>query len=67
MLFGGTLGGLPGASNLSELYVVASTVLIRRLKKDVLSQLPAKTRQQVFVEIASKSLKEIHELQVNLS
>ena len=54
---------LPGASNLSELHVVASTVLIRRLKKDVLSQLPSKSRQQVFVEIAKKSLKEIHELQ----
>ena len=38
-------------------------MLIRRLKKDVVSQLPAKSRQQVFVEIALKSLKEIGELQ----
>lgn len=39
-----------GSSNLPELHIVmANTILIRRLKRDVLDQLPAKTRQQVYV------------------
>ncbi|KAJ1481987.1 P-loop containing nucleoside triphosphate hydrolase protein, partial [Baffinella frigidus] len=43
---------ISGASNLHELNVVlGGAVMIRRLKKDVLTQLPAKRRQQVFLEL----------------
>jgi SWI/SNF-related matrix-associated actin-dependent regulator 1 of chromatin subfamily A len=49
-----------GASNLKELHkVVTSTTMIRRLKKDVLSQLPAKRRQQVSLPITATESKEL--------
>lgn len=39
---------LPGASNLAELNrVLNSTVMVRRLKSEVLDQLPPKRRQHV--------------------
>lgn len=44
----GNFGLYQGSSNLQELHaLVKSTVMIRRLKKDVLSELPLKRRQQV--------------------
>jgi SWI/SNF-related matrix-associated actin-dependent regulator 1 of chromatin subfamily A len=44
-----------GASHLRELYVLLSeTVMIRRLKKNVLTQLPPKRRQKVCISIAAK-------------
>jgi len=44
----GHFGMYQGSSNLQELHgLVKSTVMIRRLKKDVLSELPQKRRQQV--------------------
>ncbi|CAI7789277.1 unnamed protein product, partial [Closterium sp. NIES-54] len=44
----GRFGEFTGSSNLEELHAVLSgTVMIRRLKKQVLPQLPAKRRQQV--------------------
>jgi hypothetical protein len=45
---GGNFGVYQGSSNLQELHgLVKATVMIRRLKRDVLSQLPQKRRQQV--------------------
>ncbi|KNC96497.1 hypothetical protein, variant [Spizellomyces punctatus DAOM BR117] len=45
-----------GNSNIAELHwFLEQTVLIRRLKKDVLKELPSKTRQCVYVDIAAKS------------
>lgn len=45
----GHFGMYQGSSNLQELHgLVKSTVMIRRLKKDVLSELPQKRRQQVW-------------------
>eukprot|EP00696_Hemimastix_kukwesjijk_P010331 gnl/Hemi2/23027_TR7710_c0_g1_i1.p1 gnl/Hemi2/23027_TR7710_c0_g1~~gnl/Hemi2/23027_TR7710_c0_g1_i1.p1 ORF type:complete len:780 (+),score=147.86 gnl/Hemi2/23027_TR7710_c0_g1_i1:118-2457(+) len=44
-----------GASHLTELNVILTkTVLVRRLKKDVLTQLPPKRRQQVHIAIDYK-------------
>ncbi|CAE8633637.1 unnamed protein product, partial [Polarella glacialis] len=41
-----------GASNLEELHAKLQTVMIRRLKKNVLQELPAKRRQRVQLEVA---------------
>jgi len=43
---------ISGASNLGELNsVMGAAVMVRRLKREVLAQLPAKRRQQVFLEL----------------
>ncbi|CAH9086313.1 unnamed protein product [Cuscuta europaea] len=39
-----------------------ATVMIRRLKKDVLPQLPVKRRQQVFLNVEEKEMKCINAL-----
>eukprot|EP01103_Thecamoeba_quadrilineata_P015644 TRINITY_DN5007_c0_g1_i1.p1 TRINITY_DN5007_c0_g1~~TRINITY_DN5007_c0_g1_i1.p1 ORF type:complete len:823 (-),score=154.18 TRINITY_DN5007_c0_g1_i1:46-2403(-) len=49
-----------GSSNLPELHrILESSFMIRRMKKDVLEQLPLKTRKQVFIEPSPAILKEI--------
>lgn len=40
-----------GADNLEELHRKLQTVMIRRLKKEVLDQLPAKRRQHIPLEL----------------
>jgi SWI/SNF-related matrix-associated actin-dependent regulator 1 of chromatin subfamily A len=49
-----------GATNQAELNMILSrNIMIRRLKKDVLTELPDKQRQQVFVDIPAAARKEI--------
>ncbi|KAK7363390.1 hypothetical protein VNO77_05532 [Canavalia gladiata] len=60
---GGVFGVYQGASNHEELHnLMKATVMIRRLKSDVLSQLPVKRRQQVFLDLADKDMKQINAL-----
>ncbi|WZY93550.1 hypothetical protein YC2023_065879 [Brassica napus] len=60
---GGVFGIYQGASNHEELHnLMKATVMIRRLKKDVLSELPSKRRQQVFLDLAEKDMKQINAL-----
>ncbi|KZV42449.1 Chromatin remodelling complex ATPase chain isw-1 [Dorcoceras hygrometricum] len=49
---GGIFGIYQGASNHEELHnLMKATVMIRRLKKDVLAELPLKRRQQVLMRL----------------
>ncbi|XP_047334754.1 LOW QUALITY PROTEIN: SWI/SNF-related matrix-associated actin-dependent regulator of chromatin subfamily A-like protein 1 [Impatiens glandulifera] len=60
---GGVFGMYQGASNHEELHnLMKATVMIRRLKKDVLTELPVKRRQQVFLDMAEKDMKNINAL-----
>ncbi|VFR01342.1 unnamed protein product [Cuscuta campestris] len=60
---GGFFGVYQGASNHDELHnLMKATVMIRRLKKDVLPQLPVKRRQQVFLNLEEKEMKSINAL-----
>ncbi|KAK6930373.1 SNF2, N-terminal [Dillenia turbinata] len=60
---GGIFGVYQGASNHEELHnLMKATVMIRRLKKDVLLELPLKRRQQVFLDLAEKDMKQINAL-----
>ncbi|KAF4350534.1 hypothetical protein F8388_014995 [Cannabis sativa] len=60
---GGVFGMYQGASNHEELHnLIKATLMIRRLKKDVLSELPMKRRQQVFLDLAEKDMKQVNAL-----
>ncbi|XP_066340468.1 uncharacterized protein [Miscanthus floridulus] len=63
----GFFGLYQGASNHEELHnLMKATVMIRRLKKDVLSQLPVKRRQQVFLDLSEKDVKNVRALFIEL-
>ncbi|XP_029461238.1 DNA annealing helicase and endonuclease ZRANB3 isoform X2 [Rhinatrema bivittatum] len=49
-----------GASNLNELYQQLSSIMIRRLKEDVLTQLPPKIRQRIPFDLPKDVAKEIN-------
>ena len=52
-----------GSKNLGELFALLhSSVMVRRLKKDVLSELPRKRRQKVFLGLDATSKKQLLKL-----
>jgi SWI/SNF-related matrix-associated actin-dependent regulator of chromatin subfamily A-like protein 1 len=51
-----------GAINSKELHYILNNLMIRRLKKDVLSELPPKKRQKVEIQTDSKILNQIRVL-----
>lgn len=58
-------GGLDyeGATNLKELhFILDNSIMIRRLKKDVLGELPSKRRQKVTVKTENSTVKKIQGL-----
>ncbi|XP_009801772.1 uncharacterized protein LOC107770343 [Nicotiana tabacum] len=58
---GGIFGVYQGASNHEELHsLMKATLMIRRLKKDVLSELPQKRRQQVFLDLGEKEMRHVN-------
>uniref|UniRef100_A0A7N1A5U0 SWI/SNF-related matrix-associated actin-dependent regulator of chromatin subfamily A-like protein 1 n=1 Tax=Kalanchoe fedtschenkoi TaxID=63787 RepID=A0A7N1A5U0_KALFE len=60
---GGVFGTYQGSSNHEELHnLMKATVMIRRLKKEVLNELPVKRRQQVFLDLNEKDMKQINAL-----
>lgn len=64
----GSRFGWTGCTNADELYVMISRlVMVRRLKKDVLTQLPPKQREQVFLQLPkSDALNEVRAIQQQL-
>ncbi|XP_074857171.1 DNA annealing helicase and endonuclease ZRANB3 [Carettochelys insculpta] len=48
-----------GASNLDELHQLLSNIMVRRLKSDVLTQLPPKIRQRIPFELPKAAAKEL--------
>lgn len=48
-----------GASNTKELHWILSTLMVRRLKKEVLNRLPPKRRQKVVIKTDPKLIDEI--------
>ena len=51
-----------GAANLTELHQHLKQVMVRRKKADVLSELPAKRRQRVLVELSGAQVDKLAEL-----
>ena len=51
-----------GASNTKELHWILSTLMIRRLKKDILNYLPPKRRQKILVKTDPEIIAKIREL-----
>uniref|UniRef100_A0ACB8G2F4 Uncharacterized protein n=1 Tax=Sphaerodactylus townsendi TaxID=933632 RepID=A0ACB8G2F4_9SAUR len=49
-----------GASNLDELHQLLSSVMIRRLKKEVLTQLPPKIRQRICFDLPKTAATELN-------
>ncbi|XP_005063012.1 PREDICTED: DNA annealing helicase and endonuclease ZRANB3-like, partial [Ficedula albicollis] len=49
-----------GASNLEELHQLLSEIMIRRLKKDVLTQLPPKVRQRIPFDLPQAAAKNLN-------
>jgi SWI/SNF-related matrix-associated actin-dependent regulator 1 of chromatin subfamily A len=52
-----------GSSNIKELFtLISNTVMIRRLKSDVMAQLPAKLRQKIEIPVVAEHCRSIKKL-----
>ncbi len=59
---------MKGSSNTQELQIILeNTIMIRRTKAEVLTQLPPKVRQQVFLKVDTKNLKQFDKGKAALS
>ncbi|KAL9686726.1 hypothetical protein QQ045_031119 [Rhodiola kirilowii] len=60
---GGRFGVYQGSSNHEELHsLMKATVMIRRLKREVIKELPVKRRQQVFLDLSETDMEQINAL-----
>ncbi|CAM8915199.1 unnamed protein product [Rhodiola kirilowii] len=60
---GGGFGVYQGSSNHEELHsLMKATVMIRRLKREVIKELPVKRRQQVFLDLSETDMEQINAL-----
>ena len=55
-----------GTSNTKELHWILSCLMVRRLKRDVLSQLPPKRRQKIWIRTDEKTIEEIKKTRKNV-
>ena len=55
-----------GTSNTKELHWILSTLMVRRLKKDVLNNLPPKRRQKVFIKADPDIIAEIKKVKTQI-
>ncbi|KAH3759633.1 chromatin-remodeling complex ATPase chain [Pelomyxa schiedti] len=51
-----------GATNLQELNVLLGTCMIRRLKQEVLTELPEKRRERIYIGIVESHVEIIHQI-----
>ena len=56
-----------GSSNTDEMALMIESTMVRRLKKDVLSQLPKKIRRQISIPLSKKESKELGLMKVELA
>ena len=55
-----------GTSNTKELHWILSTLMVRRLKKDILNNLPPKRRQKILINTDSKVISKIKEARTKI-
>ena len=55
-----------GTSNTKELHWILSTLMVRRLKRDVLNKLPPKRRQKVFIKTDPNVIEEIKQTRAKI-
>lgn len=66
-IIGDFFGKTKGSKNEEELNVLlCSTIMVRRLKKDVMEALKPKQRHQIYLSLSNKSCQRLHEIKRRL-